>query len=134
MPPVCVGMLGTCKGRKAVVVGREDRVEMIERRIGIGDADCLFKDFESHNRVVHYGVKTLPTIRLYWKVMTPTGDVMVPRGSTMFRRSNRVVSNFADNGVSRALKYIVEPIEVPLESSKPAPPLQMPRHKRRRYK
>ena len=127
LPPVCVGMLGRCKGKRAVVVGKEERVEMVERRIGIGDADCMFKDYESENYVVHFGVKRLPTIRVYWKIMMPTGDVMLPRGSSVFHRSTRVVRNFEDRGIFRALKYIVDPMTVPLESSSPASRLKIMR-------
>ena len=124
LPPVCVGMLGTYKGKRAVVVGKEERVEMVECHIGIGDAECMFKDYESENHIVHFGVKTLPTIRVYWKVMTPSCDVMLPRGSSVFHRSTRVVRNFEDRGVFRALKHIVDPITVPLEASSPAPKLK----------
>lgn len=128
LPPVCLGMLGMCKGRKAVVVGREERVEMVERSIGIGDAECMLKDYESENYLVHYGVKTLPTVCVYWRVMTSAGDVEVPWGSSVFRRSMRVVGNFGDRGIFRAMKYIVDPITVPLDSSKPAPRLRCPEH------
>ena len=132
LPPMCVGMLGKYKGRRAVVVGREERVEMEERRIGIGDPECLFKDYESENRVLHYGWTTLPCRRVYWKIMTPSGDVELPWGSTMFRRSTRVVGDFENRGVFRALKYIVDPITIPLDKSRPAPRLEMPGKSKRR--
>lgn len=117
LPPVCVGMLGKFKRKPAVVVERVVRNEEEEVVVGIGDPDCLFKDYESHNMVKFFGSKMMTVRKEFWKLMTAKGDVELPVTSTMFHRSNRVVQNFEDRGVIRALKYVVEPITVAMECS-----------------
>ncbi len=115
LPPVCVGMLGTYKRKPAVVVDRVVREEEEEVFVGIGDPECLFKDYESENRISHYGPKTVKVRHGFWKLMTAKGDVELPVTSSMFHRTNRVVEDFGNRGVIRALKYIVDPITVAIE-------------------
>lgn len=115
LPPMCVGMLGKYKRKPAVVVARVVREEEEEVMIGIGDPECLFKDYESENRIEHVGLRKVENRVEYWRVMTAEGDVELPVTSTIFHRSNRVIQNFKDRGVIRALKYIVDPITVAIE-------------------
>lgn len=115
LPPVCVGMLGKYKRKPAVVVDLVVREEEEDVQVGIGDPECLFKDYESHNMIRFYGTKKMKLRKKFWKLMTAKGDVEVPVTSTMFHRSNRVIDKFNDRGVIRALKYIVEPITVAIE-------------------
>ncbi len=115
LPPVCVGMLGKYKRKPAVVVDLVVREEEEDVRVGIGDPECLFKDYESHNMIRFYGTKKTKVTKKYWKLMTAKCDVEVAVTSTMFHRSNRVIKEFKDRGVIRALKYIAEPITVAIE-------------------
>ena len=115
LPPVCVGMLGKYKRKPAVVVELVVKEEEEDVDVGIGDPDCLFKDYESHNMIRYYGTKKMKIRKKFWKLMTASGDVELPVTSTMFHRSNRVIEKFKDRGVIRALKYIVEPITVAIE-------------------
>lgn len=124
LPPVCVGMLGTYKKRKAVVVSRVVRTEVDERLVGIGDPECMFKDYESQNRVRYFGLSRIPVRRVYWRVMTPSCDVELPVTSTMFHRSTQVIKNFEDRGAIRALKYMVDPVKFAAEYSSPPCPLE----------
>ncbi len=117
LPPVCVGMLGKFKRKPAVVVARVVREEEELELVGIGDPECLFKDYESINRVQFFGSRVQSVRREFWKLATALGDVEVPVTSTMFYRSNRVVQNFEDRGLVRAFKYIVEPLTVGVECS-----------------
>ena len=117
LPPICIGMLGRYKRRKAVVVGWFEREDVQEKVIGIGDPECLFKDYESENRVKHFGKKQVRTKRSFWRLMTASGDVELPTTSSTFHRSNQIVKNFDNRGVIRALKYIVDPITVAMECS-----------------
>lgn len=127
LPPVCVGMLGRYKRKPAVVVERVVREEEETVFVGIGDPECLFKDYESHNRISFYGSKQVTRKREYWKLMTAKGDVELPVTSSMFHRSNQVVENFEDRGIIRALKYVVEPITVAIEYSSVPPRLELKR-------
>ena len=115
LPPVCVGMLGKYKRKPAVVVELVVREEEEDVDVGIGDPECLFKDYESHNMIQFYGSKKMKLRKKFWKLMTAKGDVELPVTSSMFHRSNRVIEKFEDRGVIRALKYIVEPITVAIE-------------------
>jgi hypothetical protein len=117
LPPVRVGMLGKYKRNPAVVVGQIVREEEADVVIGIGDPECLFKDYESHNMVRFFGSKKMKVRREFWKLMTAKGDVELPVTSTMFHRSNRVIDKFQDRGVVRALKYIAEPVTMALGCS-----------------
>ena len=115
LPPVCVGMLGKYKRKPAVVVDLVVREEEEDVHVGIGDPECLFKDYESFNMIQFYGTKKKELKKKFWKLMTAKGDVELPVTSTMFHRSNRVIEKFKDRGVIRALKYIVDPITVGME-------------------
>lgn len=119
LPPVCVGMLGKYKRNPAVVVDFVVREEEEDVWVGIGDPECLFKDYESYNMIRFYGTKKIKLEKRFWKLMTAKGDVELPVTSTMFHRSNRVIQKFRDRGVIRALKYIAEPITVTIEHTIP---------------
>lgn len=112
LPPMCIGMIGVFEKRPAVIVDRFSKLESVRSVRGVGDPECLFKDFNSHNTIKQFGLRVKSVRKEYWKIMTGCGDKDLPIGSMRFHRTNRVVSDFQRRGVYRSLKYICDPVEM----------------------
>jgi hypothetical protein len=91
LPPTCIGMLGKCGGKNAVVVGQTLTSDIETQMVGIGDNGCLFKDFKSQNRVMHLGLTNIETKKKKWKIQTKRKVMFIADTSTRFKRSRRVI-------------------------------------------
>lgn len=112
LPPVCIGMVGRFEKLPAVVVDRFSRIEKVRCVRGVGDPECLFKDFNSPNTITHFGLKVKSVRKEYWKIMTGSGDSELPVSSMRFHRTNRVISDFHRRGVYRSFKYICDTVQM----------------------
>ena len=129
LPPICLGMIGTICSKKAVVVDKIVKTTSKLDYVGIGDSNCLFKDFDSHNDVVHMGLQRIKTTTSYWVVQTEHKSYEIPLQSSRFKRSCNVIRDVKNN-MARIYKHICEPVLVThvvaarLSSPKQLPPLE----------
>ena len=111
LPPICLGMIGTMSGKRAVVVDKIEQRKQKQTLIGIGDTDCLFKDFHSRNQVRNFGLQIVDTVSYSWVVETGDQTYKIPLQSSRFKRSRNVIKDIKANK-KRMVKYICDTITI----------------------
>jgi len=125
LPPICLGMIGTISGKKAVVVDKIQQTKQKETLTGIGDTDCLFKDFNSRNKVYTFGLETVDVVSQLWVVETKDQTYEIPLQSSRFKRSCNVIKDIKANK-HRMVKYICDTITIK-KACEPAQTLKSPK-------
>lgn len=101
LPPAQIGMVGTYKGEKAVIVGERVKAFTMKRRIGIGDPGNVFMQAQP---VRHLGTYKSKVHKEVWIIRTRKGISESVKTSNVFKRQNLVIPDLTCD--KTVLKYI----------------------------